>query len=324
MVAQQNVKTQATEPTGQNPNVGNPDTGSFFMVTAGPAALAQPLIYEIMEMEREIITMDTKQKVKSVDVQSKEAQGQATMQIASGEAAQAAANWEGAMTIVGAGMSLAATGYGTLKGTGAKKLQSENEAKMKPFQKLEENEGVDVNNEAEAGTLKISKKSGAQKLANDYRNKKFDSFKDAKPEDVKEAIGILKGVSKRNKAGMPVHPDWQGFDYDETSRENRDKLSNFTRENSSLSQRVASREQVWSTVGQASSSMAQGLGKLAGAPLQMDKANYDAAASLNGTSTNMAGSVADQYGKGAMDAAQAQDTEVQLLERIHQTNNMRA
>lgn len=340
MSANPNVQNPAVNKGDNQPQVGNTNSDSLGMMSVGPAALAQLIIYQIMAMYSEIIHLDQKQKVNSLESQKEEAFGQAAATKSAGQASGGSMIAAGVCTIAGSVASALTIGLGLKSST--KDLEVEQngiDERITPLDKIEEFSSTEEANSGgyEAGDLDLDD-DGTNEVSLVAREMKEGDYSQAlepvnadKPngpkqltDDAKEAIKQMKAASKMKKDELPEDSDWSDFDFDDDFKlSNRKELNRLSTERNTLAQKLMTSSTKYQMYGQGLSGICNGASQFSQGIGQMEKAKYDAAASLNGTASQQAGSTANDFGQGMSKAYEAQNAEVQILEKIHQTNSVR-
>ncbi|MBS0629828.1 MAG: hypothetical protein JSS30_06355 [Verrucomicrobia bacterium] len=305
----------ATLVNGQNnaaPNQaqGSSDAGAgnaLMKISAGPAALAQLLIYEIMALYGQILAMDQKQKINMVQAQSAEAHGAAQAQIASGNDQLIMYSVMGALSIASAAASLGVQTYMQRNEAGQEIAKEESDTlnKLTPMKGLKAALTVAPDEAEMNGPFQPGRGSNA--LRDQFENGNFENASDA--QETKDAVRIL----KQEKSAAEFN-EWE-------SRVNKDFDQASMNYNSAV-QRANSRQQVIGTYTQMTTQGVTAVSNGVQGGLTAQKAKHDADNSLQQTSTQMAGSAASDLGQAANKAFESQNAEIQVLENINRTNSV--
>ena len=147
----------------------------------------------------------------------------------------------------------------------------------------------------------------------------MEEFKNGNFTKAKDNDAVTREAIQRMKAQGrdPQH----AFNYDKWKKEfhqNLDRLSQsqtgFIQRRNTAQMQAQQYGQFTNSLGQFGSQLAQGIGT-------SKQAKHNAAATLEGTASQMAGSASTDCGRGMETAYNAQKEAVGVLERIHQTNS---
>lgn len=298
----QTSKKETSAPSG-----GGLD-GGLAAGSCGPAALAQQMIYEIMALYAKIIEIDAKQKIVSIEAQTEAAQSEADATKAAGLALGMSAIAAGFITIVGA-IVAAKLGHGNSETINSANEEVSNlNGEIAPMSKIE---NIDTN--FGAADRELGPQDEDQNLVQ-ARIRELKSGRyagDINPEE--EGDVTVRAVRQMKREG--------GDEFDNFRETLRDKLNRKTKqvntktsEVSNEQQRASIKSQVANSTASALSGAGQGIG-------QSYRGADDADATLSRTTGQMAGSTSQDFGTGMAQAYNAQNAEVQVLEKIHQTNS---
>ncbi len=124
------VENQTQGPPSTGKTQGGSEGDYLLKISAGPAALAQLMIYEIMSLYAKVIKMDQAQKVLMTQAQAKESQGQAEATKRGAHELGMSMIIAGSLAIVGSALSLGLTLYGARGGAKANKELKEAESNL--------------------------------------------------------------------------------------------------------------------------------------------------------------------------------------------------
>lgn len=307
------MTTSINNQGNQTPNVnpGSSDAGGngLMKISAGPAALAQLLIYQIMALYGKIVEMDQQQKINMTKAQSTAAQTNAAATIASGNDMMIQYATMGALSIASAVGSMGVQKYMENNTTGKALAKEQNTAstELKSLQgaktALNANppaaaqDGPDEGQGAGDRDLKAEFASGNFKKAGDNEATQ-QAMRQVKTE--KEANGTL----AEWKAALNSDLDRSTQNYNSAVHSMNSRQQTITLYKDVISQAVG--------VGNNAVQSAQAAAK----------AGHDASAALSQTTTQMAGGTAGDFGQAANKAFEAQNAEIQVLENINRSNSV--
>lgn len=301
---------QAIGSSGQGPTASvsggfSPDD-SMTKISAGPAALAQLLIYQTMALYLKIVDLDQQQKVLMSKAQYSEAKAQADATIEAGK-------WLGYSMIAGAAVALAgvAVSFGFNVGYGKAAMKKttdemkENEAQMAPLKKINEL-APEAQSTVGAGSPppgSAADKRLAELRNEDYEGSNFKSDPKKWTENTRDALGFLK---KDLEFKQRVKED--------LNRLSQDQNTNAQTMLSIMTQRSTGAQQI-NTVSTALGQASQGIGNVG-------KANNDAVAGLNQTAASIAGALTQEYAGAMSKALDAALQAIRTLLEIHRANSV--
>lgn len=319
----------------QTPNVsqGSSDAGNGLMkISAGPAALAQLLIYQIMALYAKIIEMDQQQKINMTKAQSAAAQGNAEATVAGGTDMEWMYATMGALGIAGAATGIIAQevseNIGSIKK--AKIDQGEALEKLTPIKdfdatlktKAAQGQAGDVDEVVSDGVHSRMKEF----MNHDYTNVKSKSTVQADIDkhnaEVEEAVGRMKKKGDERPYNVDGSKNPNHFDYENWRIDVRENLTVASRDYNSAVQHTSSKLQSVNNIHQIVTQVSNSTQNIVQGVQTPKKAQHDAAAALSQTTTQMAGSAAADFGQGANKAYEAQNAEIQVLENINRTNSV--
>lgn len=300
--------TQNTQNAAPAQGSSSTDGGNAFSkIAAGPAALAQLLIYQIMALYAEIIQLDQKQKVSMVQAQSKEAQANAQATVSSGLAQMYASITSGIMSLTSA-----AGGFliqeGLSRTDDAKELNANEKTAQADNTRMKNLDEMVANTPARQGAGQQDADLPSQAVRDRMAELKAGNYKNAKADaTTEEAIGRMK--QKQNE-----FDDWKKEFKEEKFNVSKDYNSAVQAKNNLMSG-INNRKTLLEQLTQSGSSTAQAIGSA-------KKAEQDANAALFSTSSQMAGSAAADFGQALNKAFESQNAEIQILENINRTNSV--
>ena len=303
----QQVNTGAPA-AGQN---GQVNGNSLMQISAGPAALAQKLIYEVMALYSMITQLEGEQKNAFIAAQSEESSAEAHSTKQAGWDAAYGAIAAGALTIAGAGGSMA-VGFGF--GAGKKeetelngqmaKLDAEQKP-MKSLQALDDDTvlpvGEEIANDGESIQARMDElKAGKYpQLGSDGEH----------AQETKDAVAQLK---KDPKA------------YEEYTKKRDARIEEVSKEINTKMTRVSNMYQRWNTMSNTVSQMANAGSTTAQGVGQGFQATESANASLTHTAGSLAGQEVGADGQAQSQAGASQNKEVDVLEAMVRSGSVQA
>ncbi len=304
--------------TGGAPQAGNSnqagDGGPLMQGGLGPGALAMLALLTTMAMFSKITGIDAKQDENLTKAQSEEAGAEATSMINSGWAALAGAAASAAVTIGGSGLAYYA-GKGSAEQqdemSGLQKDAKALEKESNPMKRLTKmSDGVTSSKNLTQNNTKLTTRM------NDLKSGNLNNVEDT-PENNKLTLKALKQIRLEDKTNNTNNFDSLRKGLDKRIESNsRDINSKMTSQ-----QTIMNNLTMKNTLFNNTSQTAGGLVKAGG---DTAKAYMDADASLNRTAASMAGSERQSFNSAMSKAFDAQNMEVQILEKIHQANSVQA
>jgi len=290
---------------------GSTSDGSLTQLSVGPAALAQLMIYKAIDLYATVIGLQSEERSNMVNAQVSCAQSQATETVAEGDASFWAGLASGLATIGGAAASLVAYKVVDNNINGDTKTQMEElQPEIKQMDVVDENltSGRPADIQGNGASKNKVESLMEEFRRHDYTNAQPDEnlSEEGKAEhkqNVEDAIGALKGDE-----------NWKA-EFNKRFEVRNQKMNMLSTKQSTASNYTNMLSQIFNSFGNAGSSFAQADG-------QKKSALHRAAASLDGTSTQMAGGSASEFAQAASKAYDAQVQEVQMLEKIHQANSV--
>ncbi len=306
---QEQPQVQAGGPVaGQSsPGTGN----SLTQISAGPAALAQLMIYETMALYAQIIKLQAEQKQKMIESQIDATEAQSAETIKAGKALLNWAIVSGATTFAFAlGSAAASTIMTTKLNKEVNPKESAVTARTEPMEELEKSLSVEPTPEgAGRGKDFIGPKTRVEAQAEDriteFKNGDYSKAKEDKTVTDK-AIGDLKTD--------PEYGTWEDKFNAQLTR-NKQTMNTYAQQKSQSANQVQTWTQIINSSGQSLSSVETGIG-------QWQQAKHNAAAGLAGTASQIAGSASQDAGTAMGKAGDAQNQEIQILEAIHRANSV--
>lgn len=286
---------------------GSTSDGSLTQLSVGPAALAQLMIYQAINLYAKIIGLQSEERTNMVEAQVTCAQSQATETIAEGKASFDAALASGIMTITGAVASLAA--YKAVDSS----VNKDTTADMKELKPELDNMKVVEKNMSTIDTRGTAGDEQAVKY-DDETEGKIESLKgDFKEHDYSRA-SEEPDITKKTLQRLKKDEEWKS-EFNSKFDRNHRMMNSIVMRQSTVSNYSNMASTAANSLAQGGSSIAQGTG-------QQKSAEHRAAASLDGTSTQMAGGSASEFAQAMSKAYDAQVQEVQMLEKINQANSV--
>ncbi len=311
MTAQINPNHQTT-PT-EAPSTGASQGNCLLQMSVGPAALAQKLIYEIMALYAEITGLTAQQKKLMTKAQSTEIVGEAKATIAGGEALKDSLIAAGVLTIGAAVGGLVVSGC--VEKFGSPKAQLENDEATNNLEKMDKVQDVMKidGSDSEGGNVRAGDlDDNVEARIQEFERGNYENAGD--DQVTKDAVREMKerGLDRDHEFN---YEDWkEGFDNELVRQSTRQNSASQKLVNRSNHSQMAN-SMVNNLVGSAGGQFAQGKGQAA-------KALHDANASVNRGASQMAAGSAGDAGQMMTKAYDAQNAEVQILERIQQTNSV--
>ncbi len=297
---------------------GSTSDGSLTQLSVGPGALAQLMIYKAMDLYATVISLQSEERTNMVEAQVSCAKSQATETVAEGNANFWAAIESGALTIAGAGLSLVAYhlvdrsinggSNSDLKELEPKLDQMSSVDKEMPTINTGEDAGDQLGVEQNQNTEQMKKEIDEDKvkgLVQDFKNHDY-SRAGENQDETKEAVHRLQEDEN--------YQNWRSEFNNRYERMNKEMNSIVMKQST-----VANYSNMASTL---ANSLCGGSGKMFEGLGQKKSAEHRAAASLDGTSTQMAGGSASEFAQSMSKAYDAQVQEVQMLEKINQANSV--
>lgn len=316
MTATVNNQDSQTQVQSNPSSSGNGETG--MQISAGPAALASMLIYEIMALYAEIMHLDQQQKVNMTKAQAKAAQGQAQATKDGGWAMMGMNLAMGLMSAATAGIGLVvqAKVLGSDEGQAASTQQTKAESELNETKNMQTALKVTKSPADIYGDEQFN--GDPQKNEINLRMKELgeQNFKEVKIDPkTGEADEITQKALIRMQDKKADFETWKeqfnkGFD------RNTQELNTAVNRNNTLMQKVTSYKGISDLLVGVGNNTAQAAGN-------QQKANADAQASLQSTAGQMAGSSSSDFGQALNKAFDAQNAAVQELNRLQESNNVR-
>lgn len=294
---------------------------SMFHGSAGPAALAQLMIYQMMALYLEIIGLDQQQKATETQAQASQAKAQADATIAAGNAL-------GQSMIVGAAIGIA----GAIAGFASnflvkigdyntnKTAMEEIEGQMSPLKQIEKSDDEILDPNTTYGPKKHDDAitPAVQTRIEELRSGNYAGSKEMKDpawqEDTDTAIQQLKGM--RNKDGV------QTDDYAKFKEAYQDRMARHSRDLNTRAQKMLEISNFRQTVSQMINGLSTSAGQVSQGVGNINKAQYDANAILNQTASSMAGSQTQEFAGAMSKAFDAAIQALRTLQEIHRTNSV--
>lgn len=332
------MSTAVIDKGGQTPNVtqSNNSGDPFGQISAGPAAMAQLMIYKIMQLFAEVVKLDQEQKRDSIQAQAKEAQASAEATIAGGQAQMSMYIAMGVLTAASGLLSLGSTVVDrfTTKGQEIGTKVNESYEKMTSMQDMEKTMSP------------ISARNGQDQVIGDqaledvevkaeitkrkqefFKDGEFGSLKKAKENFLKQdGSTVTKAdgttltnadinaeviVQQKAEAG---HAQWK--------EEFNLRMKMSSEAHNSAMQEYSTRHSKINLIKDGLTSGLQGTSQGIQAHYTAEKASQDANTSLMNTAAQAAGTVSSDLGQAASKAAEALYGENQILENIHRSNSV--
>jgi hypothetical protein len=331
------MTTAVVDKGGQTPNVsqGNNSGITFGQISAGPAALAQLMIYQIMALFAQVIELDQKQKQNSMTAQVKEAQISAQATIDSGQAQMDSLIAQGCFSIGSAAISLGSLYVDRFNKDGQKVTAEVGEAdeKLSSMKDMEETMSTIQKRDGQVMADPISQD---QDVLDEIQKRKTEFFKEGKfgslkngNEDFQKADGstVLKADGKTTfknsdiieeaitqQKGEAGHAQWEEKFTLRLKMSSEDYNSAMQKANMRQT-RISTFKEAFSTTLTAASQGIQ-------AKYAADKAGADASTGLANAASQMAGSVSNDQGQAASSAVQFRDGAVQILQKMEDSNSV--
>lgn len=310
------MTTQVNNQQGQNAVQGSPNAGNAPFVggqiSAGPAALASTILYEIMAMYSQILKYNQEQKVNMVTSQAAAAQGGAQATRDAGYAQMVMYAVMGSLGVAGA-----AAGIGIQQGMmrnaeGAKIADTLNDSEeaLNPMKSMES---------ALAGT-KPSIANGGAVPTEDEVAVRMGEFERNDFTNAKNDATTQRAIEQMKARGLDEDDD---FDFDNWKDDFNNTLDRRTQDYNSAASNLRSRQDTI-VMYKSYVDAFKGLGdNSVQAWGQSTKSGHDADASLQSTTSQMAGSSAGDFGAAMNKAFDAQNAVVQILDRMQDSNSVR-
>jgi len=328
------MATAVIDKGGQTPNVsqGNNSGITFGQISAGPAALAQLMIYQIMALFAQVIELDQKQKQNSMTAQVKEAQVSAQATIDAGQAQMDSLIAQGCFTIGSAAITLGslyvdrfkAEGIQVTKEVGAadEKLTSMKsmEETMAPIEKIEgealgvANQPQEIKDEVNARRKEFFKDGNFAKLKNPDEDFVSNGRK------IEKSPGVYYKNSEITEQAIGKEKGEAGFAQWEEKFNNRLKMS--SEDYNSAMQKASMRHTRVNTFKDMFTSGLTGASQGVQAIYAADKAGHEASTGLANAASQMAGSVSSDLGQSAGKAFDSQNAAVQMLQKLEDANSV--
>lgn len=311
-----------------------PNNGSLWQLSAGPAALAQLMIYKAIGLYAEIISLQSGQRSTMVECQENAALAQSSETIKEGEAAKSAA-WAQAITMIaGAIVEVGVTaGVKASVTKGATEDFDELSKQTKPMDLVERQAKVEVDtSETATGELSPLEKSIANndfnsdtfnEQLNDASEARYQEKLENEPEDRyvnKSRQKELREEANKEVLGEAVSKvksqdsNWESEFYKRYDARKQQALEISQRSNTAANwSNVANG--IVKSLSQSATSVEQGYGQAA-------QAKHRAQAGLDGVTQQMQSSSASDFAQAMSKAYDAELQEVQVLEKIHQANSV--
>lgn len=332
-------KSQGISPSGPTgSDAGNPMT----QITSSPIALAQRLIYEVMEIYGKIIALESKQKVFQIQAQVSTAKAQADATAKAGKEYGKALIYGGiamiATAVAGLAVSIAydqirssnLTIRGKKIGLNIRGEENDVAEKLEPMSKLEK--VLDVEPYAGHGgdnPEELPMNSAVRKRLAEFRE---GNFQNAGSDDVsKEAIRRMKSMSSEpkdiemrdfNNPDEEINQPEEKFDYEKWKDHFDQKLDRLTRgQNNVVMKRNTLQQQ-----GTMASDFVKKGGEFASQYYQAtgtaEQAKQNAAATILGTTSQMAGSSVTSLDQEVTKKGDEMNSEVQILDKMQQASSV--
>lgn len=302
------INTQEAQAPAQGSSNAGGDNNALMKISAGPAALAQLLIYEIMQLYGQILALDQKQKVSMVQAQSKEAQASAQATIAGGQDQAIMYGVMGGLSIAGAAAGFGMQTYMQRNATGQEVFGKENAeaanaSSMKNVEKalsMAPDEAV-MNGETE---------TRVNSLKDAFARGDFVQAKD----DSETRVALQKLKQDKDAQGVDEWNKWK-TEFGTKSNQATMNHNSATQVATAYQQKMSTYKELINQVFTAGSNVGQAVQTAA-------KAQHDAETSLQQSASQMAGAASSDLGQAANKAFESQNAEIQVLENINRTNSV--
>lgn len=328
------MATAVIDKGGQTPNVsqGNNSGITFGQISAGPAALAQLMIYQIMALFAQVIELDQKQKQNSMTAQVKEAQVSAQATIDAGQAQMNSLIAQGCLTLGSVAITFGSLYYDRFNkdgqqvtkevGAADEKLTSMKsmEETMAPIEKIEgemlgeANQPQEIKDEVNARRKEFFKDGNFAKLKNPDEDFVSNGSK------IEKRPGVFYKNSEITEQAIGKEKGEVGFAQWEEKFNNRLKMS--SEDYNSAMQKASMRHTRVNTFKEAFTSALTGVSQGLQAKFTADKAGNEASTGLANAASQMAGSVSSDQGQAATSAVQFRDGLTQVLQKLEDSNSV--
>lgn len=319
------MATMLKQPTGSDHFHGvkaAPSSGgsgdAMTQITSGPAALAQLMIYKIMQLYGEIMELQSEQRAAEVKAQVNSAKAQADETREAGEVYGKSIINAGIAAAVGGAVAFAAgVGYTKLATSGLFNKSNNltlqhNElaqevAPMRVADKQLRTESFGVTAGDRPAVLGQEPSNAVKTRMEQFKNGNFDHVGDGKDATSEEAFARLKNRGN-------AHERWlEKFN---------DKLNRLNRSESNILEQRSGKQQMGNQISSLFNSGKEALSSYFSGKGNADKAVHDAVTIGAQTNAQLQGANASALAQAQEQAFSQQNQEIQILEKIHQTNSV--